>query len=172
MSIPSALTRRSATITERLPQLDGLSPLDMAARFRDLGSVALLEDRHRTSGTGWTFVSAGPLTREELADPGPDPFAGARALLARMAPGRVRGAEAPPWTGGLAGYLSYDLGRCFERLPSLATDDRPFPLLHLGLYDWVLAWDWRRARAWLCCRRRRWGLGPDAGASQVGSGPP
>lgn len=133
---PGALARRSAILAERLPRLDGLSPLGMAARLRDLGSIALLEDGHRSSRTGWTFVSAGPLVCEDLANPGPDPFAGARALLARMAPGRVPGAVVPPWTGGLAGYLSYDLGRCLERLPSVATDDRPVPLLHLGLYDW------------------------------------
>ncbi|WP_062280073.1 hypothetical protein [Neomoorella mulderi] len=32
-----------------------------------------------------------------------------------------------PFSGGIVGYLSYDLGRYIEKLPSQAADDLPFP---------------------------------------------
>ena len=38
----------------------------------------------------------------------------------------------PPLTGGLVGFLSYDLVRRFERLPQLAEDDLHVP--ELGLF--------------------------------------
>ena len=36
-------------------------------------------------------------------------------------------------TGGMVGYLSYDLIRRFERLPSIAVDDVPLPELGMML---------------------------------------
>lgn len=47
----------------------------------------------------------------------------------------------PPFWGGVVGYLSYDLVRSFETLPSLAKDDLPIPHLQFGLYDLVTAID-------------------------------
>jgi para-aminobenzoate synthetase component 1 len=152
MSTLPKIVRQSTAITEPLRHLDGLRPLDVAEWLRDLGSVALLEDGHRSPRTGWTFLAADPIAIAQLTDPVLDPFRRARALLARMGQQPARDVDLPPWTGGLAGYLSYDLGRCFERLPDSATDDQSLPLLSLGLYDWVLAWDHRKARAWLSCR--------------------
>ena len=46
------------------------------------------------------------------------------------------GVTLPPLTGGLVGYLSYDIVRRFERLPDLAHDD-----LHVPELGMVLATD-------------------------------
>jgi anthranilate synthase component 1 len=46
------------------------------------------------------------------------------------------GVDLPPLTGGLVGYLSYDIVRRFERLPDLSTDD-----LHVPELGMVLATD-------------------------------
>ena len=43
------------------------------------------------------------------------------------------GGQLPPLTGGLVGYLSYDIVRRFERLPSLAEDDLKVPELGMVL---------------------------------------
>ncbi len=49
--------------------------------------------------------------------------------------------DLPPFWGGAVGYLSYDLVREFEILPSLAKDDLQLPYLQFGLYDIVAAID-------------------------------
>ena len=57
--------------------------------------------------------------------------------------------DAPPFIGGLVGFLGYDLGHVLERLPSIAIDDQGLPPLRLALHDWVVAWDRRTGEAWL-----------------------
>ena len=46
-----------------------------------------------------------------------------------------------PFFGGAVGYLSYDLVREFETLPSMAKDDLQLPYLQFGLYDLITAID-------------------------------
>lgn len=53
----------------------------------------------------------------------------------------VRPSEAPPFFGGAVGYLSYDLARQFEKLPSLAFDDLACPDLEFAFFDLVAAVD-------------------------------
>ena len=138
-------------VLERLPALDAVAPLDAAERLRGLPGLVLMESARPGRRARWSYLAADPLATIEAPDEGPDPFAGARRLLRRLAPGRL-GGDAPPWTGGLAGYLSYDLGRRLERLPSLAADDQALSELRLGLYDLVIAWDRRLGAAWLVGR--------------------
>ena len=149
----------------RLPALDAVAPMDAAELFRDLPGLALLESA-RPGRTGrWSYLAADPPAVVDAPAEGADPFAEARALLRRLdsgpsgpVAGRVAdgggagAAPAPPFAGGLAGYLAYDLGRRFERLPSIARVDQHLPMLRLALHDWVLAWDRRRGEAWLAAR--------------------
>ena len=58
-------------------------------------------------------------------------------------------ADVPPFLGGLVGFLGYDLGAIFERLPASAPVDQDLPLLRLALHDWVVAWDRRTGHAWI-----------------------
>jgi para-aminobenzoate synthetase component 1 len=58
-------------------------------------------------------------------------------------------AELPPFQGGAAGLLSYDLGRSMERLPLPRFDEFKLPVMAIGLYDTVLAFDHLEHRAWL-----------------------
>jgi para-aminobenzoate synthetase component 1 len=133
---------------ERLPALDGVAPADAADGFRDLPGLALLESARPGRAGRWSFLVADPVAVLDGSAPGGDPFAEARAALARfdrspLPPG------APPFAGGLVGHLGYDLGRRLERLPARAVDDQGLPDLRLGLYAWVIAWDGRDGRAWL-----------------------
>jgi para-aminobenzoate synthetase component 1 len=57
-------------------------------------------------------------------------------------------AELPPFQGGAAGLLSYDLGRSLEQLPRSAFDEFNIPALAMGFYDIVLAYDHVQRRAW------------------------
>jgi aminodeoxychorismate synthase component I len=55
----------------------------------------------------------------------------------------------PPFYGGGVGYLSYDLVRSFESLPSLADDDLRLPDLHMIFLDLVAAVDHRTGLLYL-----------------------
>lgn len=55
----------------------------------------------------------------------------------------------PPFQGGAAGLLGYDLGRQLERLPQPAIDEFQMPCLAIGFYDVVLAYDHQEHRAWI-----------------------
>jgi para-aminobenzoate synthetase component 1 len=57
--------------------------------------------------------------------------------------------DLPPFQGGAAGLLSYDLARSLERVPQPRYDEFEIPALAIGLYDVVLAIDHRDHRAWL-----------------------
>jgi para-aminobenzoate synthetase component I len=137
---------------EALPELDDSAPMDVAERFRDLPGLALLESARPGRNARWTYLTADPIALLEAPSTGPDPFASARRLLARLAADAVDDAAAPPFLAGLVGFLGYDLGRQLERLPSLAIADQELPILRLALHDWVIAWDRRDGRAWLAGR--------------------
>ena len=53
------------------------------------------------------------------------------------------------FTGGWAGYFSYELGRYIEQLPQTAIDDLGLPLIRLCFYDRVIAYDHLEKTVWL-----------------------
>jgi para-aminobenzoate synthetase component 1 len=140
-------------VLEPLPEASALRTIDAAERFRDLPGLAVLESARPGRNARWSYLTADPATVLESPAPGADPFAEARQLLSRLDAAEPAGmggdVTPPPFLGGLVGYLSYDVGRRFERIPSLAADDQRLPILRLGLHDWVVAWDHRTGRAWL-----------------------
>ena len=60
-----------------------------------------------------------------------------------------------PFTGGVLGYFSYDLGRRFERLPAFAEDAEKMPEMAVGIYDWAVVVDHLDKRSWLVAQGRR-----------------
>jgi para-aminobenzoate synthetase component 1 len=150
---PSSLP---AVRLEPLPDVAAARPIDVAEAFRDVPGLALLESARPGRNARWTYLTADPVA--VLVEPaaGGDPFAVARRLLARLTsegPDRHAGApDAPPFLGGLVGYLGYELGDELERLPPPPPDDQGLPALRLALHDWVIAWDRRTGGAWLAGR--------------------
>jgi para-aminobenzoate synthetase component 1 len=140
----------AGVVLEPLGGLADARPIDVAEAFRDLPGLALLESARPGRNARWSYLAADPVAVLEAPSDGPDPFADARGILARLPGGVVDGG--PPFLGGLVGYLSYDLGRRFERIPSIAEADQPLPLLRLALHDWVIAWDRLAGQAWLAGR--------------------
>lgn len=53
----------------------------------------------------------------------------------------ITGTCPSPFPGGAAGYMAYDLGRQFEKLPEIAGDDLRVPDCWLGFYDLVVTID-------------------------------
>jgi anthranilate synthase component 1 len=111
------------------------------------GTVLLESAEQGKQWSRYSFVgvrSAGVLTERDgttvwLGDPLPgltddlpaDPLAAVRTLSRRLRSPRTAGL--PPLTGGLVGYLGYDVVRRLERLPRTATDDLGMPELALML---------------------------------------
>jgi para-aminobenzoate synthetase component 1 len=144
-----AATLRLRRLSDRVA---ATRPIDAAEAFRDLPGLALLESARPGRNARWTYLTADPIAVLEAPAAGPDPFAVARRLLARLDATAVVPADAPPFLGGLVGFLGYDLGHALERLPSIAADDQGLPPLRLALHDWVVAWDRRTGHAWLAAR--------------------
>jgi anthranilate synthase component 1 len=69
----------------------------------------------------------------------PDPLGAIRAVLQHYRPVPVRGL--PRFAGGFVGYLSYDIVRSFERLPTVARDDTRHPDFYLMLIDTLVVFD-------------------------------
>jgi para-aminobenzoate synthetase component 1 len=134
----------------RLPdRIAAARAIDAAEAFRDLPGLALLESARPGRNARWTYLTADPVAVLESPAAGPDPFAVARRLVARLDRTPVVPAGAPPFLGGLVGFLGYDLGAVFERLPAISPADQDLPPLRLALHDWVIAWDRRSGHAWL-----------------------
>ena len=61
--------------------------------------------------------------------------------------------DGPPFKGGWIGFFSYDLGRCFEKLPSAASNDLRWPLFAFTWHERVIAHDELSGRNYLCSAR-------------------
>jgi para-aminobenzoate synthetase component 1 len=83
----------------------------------------------------------------QRAGHGSAPFAETRDELAAHRAESIPGL--PPFQGGAAGILSYELGACWERLQAPPVDEFGIPAAVVNIYDWVLAWDHAQGRAWV-----------------------
>jgi para-aminobenzoate synthetase component 1 len=137
----------------RLPQLDAVAPLDAAELLAGLPGLVLLESARPGRRSRWTFLTADPVAVLVRPSPGGDPVADARRMLARLDPEQLDrpagGPDAPPFLGGLAGFLGYDLGLALEPRAELVPNDQELPMLRLALHDWAIAWDRRTGQAFL-----------------------
>ncbi|MEX0715082.1 MAG: aminodeoxychorismate synthase component I [Planctomycetaceae bacterium] len=134
-------------VHELVPSPD---PGEAIARFADRPGVLLLESALPRPGLGrYSFLTADPFETFELQRPafGENPFAPIAASLERFRVEPV--ADLPPFQGGAAGLLGYELGGAWERIPVRGADELQIPALAVGLYDWAIAWDHERGRAWI-----------------------
>lgn len=148
-SIPSEVALAPGIRLLELPEVARHAPMDVAERFRDLPGLVLFESARPGRNARWSYLTADPVAVLDAPSGGPDVFESARRLLARLTSGTIAGVDRPPFVGGLAGFLGYDLGRRLERLPSIAAADQELPVMRLALHDWVIAWDRQMGRAWL-----------------------
>jgi anthranilate synthase component I len=146
-----AQQRRVVPVVRRL-LADGETPVGVYTKLAGGPGTFLLESAEQgagPSGAAWSrysFIgvrSAATLVERDgqaawLGDPPDgvpldgDPVIALRETVAALAEGTAQ-ADLPPLTGGMVGYLSYDLIRRFERLPATATDDLPLPELGMML---------------------------------------
>jgi anthranilate synthase component 1 len=154
-----AARRRVVPVVRRL-LADAETPVGVYRKLAGGPGTFLLESAEQgagSAGTAWSrysFVgvrSAATLTEKGgrarwLGTPPQgvptdgDPIEVLRATLDALA-GSHDAAGLPPLTGGLVGFLAYDLIRRFERLPELAHDDLNVPDLGLFLATDIVVLD-------------------------------
>ncbi|QDV24229.1 Aminodeoxychorismate synthase component 1 [Aureliella helgolandensis] len=57
--------------------------------------------------------------------------------------------ELPPMQGGWMGWFGYEMGNCFESVPTAKYNEFQLPIANLGLYDVVLSWDHLTGQSWI-----------------------
>ena len=133
----------SIHIIELDPRLEVLQAL---AAFESEPFLLLLDSaaRHRERDARYSILTADPVAvcHIDHVQFGDSPFQTLRSwqnLLPDLTPVDQHGL--PPFCGGIAGLMSYELGHAFERLPQRAFDDFRTPALLAGLFDWAIVWD-------------------------------
>ncbi|MBB3973413.1 aminodeoxychorismate synthase component I [Hansschlegelia beijingensis] len=140
-------------------QVHELPTIDMPAlaeRLAGLPHLVFLDSAMPHAALGrYSYLAADPYAvldaRDGGATLGGEPVADALVALDRAldAARAQRQPDLPPFQGGAAGFVSYEFGRRLERLPAPEVDDLGVPDLVLPLYDWVVACDHARGKAWL-----------------------
>ena len=123
---------------------------DVLQKFSDAEGLILFESVRRDERHGrYSFLVAEPFRTSVLLSPtyGTDPFAEVKLWSKEFAAPTIP--DLPPFQGGFAGLLSYDLGQCWEELPDVPHDEFQIPASVIGAYDWVIAWDHFQAKCWI-----------------------
>ncbi|MDJ1157970.1 aminodeoxychorismate synthase component I [Chelatococcus sp. SYSU_G07232] len=130
--------------------LGQLDPMVALRRLAGRPHVVFLDSAMRHEALGrWSFLACDPFAVFSVEGGRPSwngtaldesPLAALRRLLAKhRAPGNP---DLPPFQGGAAGYVGYDLGHRLEpHLPPPTGGGLGCPEAFLGFYDVVIAWD-------------------------------
>lgn len=124
-------------------------PVDVFRRLAHLPHCLFLDSAQRDSPLArYSFITADPVRwLQSHAEPW-EAVRIAGEWLANPSTREVPGL--PPFQGGVAGLLSYELGTAIEPLvPRARWDDLHTPLVALGLYDVVIAFDHQAEQSWL-----------------------
>ncbi len=139
------------------PLVVELTPVpDVAAalrRFADLPLPILFSSAaHQTDQLGrFSYLVADPfrVVSRDTAPYRSDPLADIRQHWSTFLPHVVPQPHLPPFQGGVAGVLGYELGGAWEQIPRPPCDEFALPVLTAGFFDWVIAWDHFANRAWI-----------------------
>ncbi len=97
----------------------------------------------------YSFVALDPFdfVVDDRGTPGSDVFNNIQSKLDQFQLSPLP--DLPPFQGGLAGFISYDIARKLEKLPNHSRVYIEYPTLVLGLYDLVMAIDHVKQKAWI-----------------------
>jgi len=121
-------------------------PLAIFALFAEQEGAVFLDSAELRPQCGrYSFIAVDPFL--QFSSPQQDVFATLEQQFG-LYPMKFH-ANLPPFQGGAAGYLSYDLCHQLEHLPRAQVDDMQFADMMLGFYDLVIAFDHDVQRAWV-----------------------
>lgn len=124
-----------------------LAPEALFARLAGLPHCVFFDSATRTGGLArYSYLGVDPCQWLTIPADGSPALTELRRLASFVTAERVPGL--PPWQGGVAGMIGYEIGRSLERLPTARWDEFCMPALAVGLYDCVVAFDHREGRAW------------------------
>jgi para-aminobenzoate synthetase component I len=146
------MSPREDTRSTITPEVYELRPapnaVDVFRALSDLPHCLFLDSAQRHPKLGrYSYVAADPFAFRQWTGTTPAPLDGLQEELASLTGCPVP--ELPAFQGGAAGLFAYDLGRSLETLPSARCDDFHVPLLAVGLYDVVIAFDHQTDQAWI-----------------------
>lgn len=128
-----------AALSLALIERDWVDPLHVTAGLDGVAGRLILLSDGGANGR-WSYVAAEPTRVERWLQGDPAPFGHIGTLLGERA---AFSPDAPPFTGGVVGLASYDLG---APKAALGGDDQDWPGLTLARHDAVLAFDHHRRR--------------------------
>lgn len=125
-----------------------LTPLSAFRSMRRLPHVVFFDSAmpHQEVGR-YSFIAADPFDWVSLPADGSDALGAVARSLSRYQ--ATHKPSLPPFQGGAAGLLGYELCRSLERVPRTKYDEFQVPAIALGLYDVVVAFDHFAGRAWI-----------------------
>ncbi len=152
LSAPFSPKKISLLMWSEVPLVEELppdwTPVEVFRRLAALPHCIFLDSAMAHPHLGrYSFVAADPFDYLEVFEEGPD---GLAELAARWEAFRTEPVPGlPPFQGGAGGLFSYELVHQWEKVPKSRWEEFRFPLLAVGLYDVVIAFDHREGRAWL-----------------------
>ncbi|WP_422665021.1 anthranilate synthase component I family protein [Aneurinibacillus uraniidurans] len=151
-------TRQQLTQYDRVPLWDKKAwdredPWQLYRKLREQSEYAFIIESGRSGR--YTYVGANPVATLTYKDGQAcyngqpittlaDPLAVVRRWMCHeQSPSAKEAVHAglPDWYGGAVGYLSYDMGRYYEKLPRCAQDDLKLPDVYLMMAEEVYAFD-------------------------------
>ena len=124
-----------------------LTPVEVFRRLSHLPHVIFFDSANQNDTIGrYSFVAADPFQWFTSAD-ATDPLAKLEEAWQNFPAETV--ANLPPFQGGVAGLLGYELASTLENIPAAGIEDFSVPTLAAGLYDVVFAFDHAKKQAWI-----------------------
>jgi para-aminobenzoate synthetase component 1 len=145
----SRADQAQGTCVEEVPGVDAVQAFRSLAQ---LPHVIFLDSALEHGRLGrYSFITGDPFDWLSVTGSGlrsvVDPLSQLAARLERHRQPTLAGL--PPFQGGAAGLLGYGLCHGLENIPRPRFDEFVIPDLAVGFYDWVLAFDHLKKRAWV-----------------------
>ena len=97
--------------------------------------------------SSFSYLAADPVDQIEIGRNDDFDFEQVRRIWKRYRSSSLD--SLPPFQGGLAGFLSYELNTKLEQIEPAEFDEFKLPLLKLNVYDVVVSFDHHRQKGWI-----------------------